>query len=135
MATPRITVGGINPQCGEVGLFGTKQEAEVVPAVAAARSEGIEARGPVPGDTVHHRAHPEAFELVVAQHHDQGHVPIKLMTFDTAVNVSLGLPIDRVSVDHGTACDVAGTGQADHVNLRAALASGWRLAQAERTLA
>ena len=83
-------------------------------------------------DTVYHRAYNGAFDLVVAQYHDQGHIPIKLVAFDTAVNVSLGLPIDRCSVDHGTAFDIAGTGKANHVNMLAALDYAARMGAAAR---
>ncbi|AZB57321.1 4-hydroxythreonine-4-phosphate dehydrogenase PdxA [Cereibacter sphaeroides] len=122
IAQPRIAVAGINPHCGENGLFGREDDLQVQPAVEAARSEGIDVVGPIPADTVYYRAHSGAFDLVVAQYHDQGHIPIKLIAFDTAVNCSLGLPIDRCSVDHGTAFDIAGTGRANHVNMLAALA-------------
>lgn len=127
LARPRIAVAGINPHCGEGGLFGTEDEEFLIPAVAAARAEGIDVTGPVPGDTVFHRAYEGAFDLVVAQYHDQGHIPIKLVAFDTAVNVSVGLPIDRCSVDHGTAFDIAGKGIAKSVNLDHALAYAGRL--------
>lgn len=126
---PRIAVAGINPHCGEHGLFGTEDEEQIAPAVAAARSEGIDAIGPIPADTVFQRAYNGAFDLVVAQYHDQGHIPMKLVAFDTTVNVSLGLPIDRTSVDHGTAFDIAGTGTASHVNMLAAIAYGRKLAK------
>ncbi|MBJ3763804.1 4-hydroxythreonine-4-phosphate dehydrogenase PdxA [Maribius pontilimi] len=118
---PRIAVAGINPHCGEGGLFGSEDDEAIAPAVAAARSDGIAVEGPVPADTVFHRAYRGAFDLVIAQYHDQGHIPIKLVAFDTAVNVSLGLPIHRCSVDHGTAFDIAGTGKADHGNMQSAL--------------
>jgi 4-hydroxythreonine-4-phosphate dehydrogenase len=129
---PRIAVAGINPHCGENGLFGTEDDEQVKPAVAAARAEGIDVVGPVSADTVYHRAYQGAFDLVVAQYHDQGHIPIKLVAFDTAVNVSLGLPIDRSSVDHGTAFDIAGTGKANHVNMLSALAYAGKLAAGRR---
>ncbi len=125
---PRIAVAGLNPHCGEGGLFGTEDETELAPAVRRARAAGIDAQGPIPGDTVFHRAHAGQFDLVVAQYHDQGHIPIKLVAFDTAVNVSLGLPIDRTSVDHGTAFDIAGRGVADHGNMEKAIAYARRLA-------
>lgn len=127
-AAPRIAVAGINPHCGEGGLFGTEDDERIAPAVAAARAEGIDAHGPIPADTVFHRAHAGGFDLVVAQYHDQGHIPVKLVAFDTAVNVSLGLPIDRTSVDHGTAFDIAGQGIASHANLEHAIVYARRLA-------
>ena len=125
---PRIAVAGLNPHCGENGLFGTEDEVEIVPAVAAARAEGIDAVGPISADTVFQKAYNGAFDLVVAQYHDQGHIPMKLVAFDTTVNISLGLPIDRTSVDHGTAFDIAGTGKANHVNMHAAIAYAKKLA-------
>ncbi len=125
--TPRIAVAGINPHCGEGGLFGSEDDDQIAPAVAAARAMGIAAEGPIPADTVFHRAYQGGFDLVVAQYHDQGHIPIKLIAFDTAVNVSLGLPIDRTSVDHGTAFDIAGKGVANHQNMNAAIAYARRL--------
>jgi 4-phospho-D-threonate 3-dehydrogenase / 4-phospho-D-erythronate 3-dehydrogenase len=124
---PRIAVAGINPHCGENGLFGTEDDSQVAPAVALAQAEGIDVKGPISADTVYHRAYTGAFDLVIAQYHDQGHIPIKLVAFDTAVNVSVGLPIDRTSVDHGTAFDIAGTGKANHVNMKSAIAYARRL--------
>ncbi|WP_331375964.1 4-hydroxythreonine-4-phosphate dehydrogenase PdxA [Sinorhizobium chiapasense] len=125
--SPRIAVAGINPHCGENGLFGTEDDEHIAPAVAEARAEGIDVQGPISADTVFHRAYHGGFDLVVAQYHDQGHIPIKLVAFDTAVNVSVGLPIDRTSVDHGTAFDIAGTGKAKHVNMNAAIAYARKL--------
>ncbi|WP_180900692.1 4-hydroxythreonine-4-phosphate dehydrogenase PdxA [Martelella soudanensis] len=132
LAAPRIAVAGINPHCGENGLFGREDDEAIAPAVAAARAEGIAVEGPISADTVYHRAYNGAFDLVIAQYHDQGHIPIKLVAFDTAVNVSLGLPIDRCSVDHGTAFDIAGTGRANHVNMLAALDYAARMGAAAR---
>ncbi|MBP1806319.1 4-hydroxythreonine-4-phosphate dehydrogenase PdxA [Rubellimicrobium aerolatum] len=129
---PRIAVAGLNPHCGENGLFGTEDDERIAPAVAAARAEGIDALGPISADTVFHRAYSGAFDLVVAQYHDQGHIPIKLVAFDTAVNVSVELPIDRTSVDHGTAFDIAGKGLADHGNMNAAIAYARKLVQGGR---
>jgi 4-phospho-D-threonate 3-dehydrogenase / 4-phospho-D-erythronate 3-dehydrogenase len=132
-AVPRIAVAGLNPHCGENGLFGSEDDTAIRPGVERARAEGIDVQGPISADTVYHRAYSGAFDLVVAQYHDQGHIPIKLVAFDDAVNVSLGLPIDRTSVDHGTAFDIAGTGRANHVNMIAALRYAMRLAASRRT--
>ncbi len=126
-AAPKIAVAGINPHCGENGLFGTEDDDQIAPAVEAARAEGIDAYGPISADTVFYRAYSGAFDLVVAQYHDQGHIPVKLVAFDTAVNVSVDLPIDRTSVDHGTAFDIAGKGIADHGNMNSAIAYARKL--------
>ncbi|WP_319520573.1 4-hydroxythreonine-4-phosphate dehydrogenase PdxA [uncultured Martelella sp.] len=132
LSAPRIAVAGINPHCGENGLFGNEDDLHVAPAVKAAREEGINVQGPISADTVYHRAYEGAFDLVIAQYHDQGHIPIKLVAFDTAVNVSLGLPIDRCSVDHGTAFDIAGTGKANHENMLCALDYAAKMSAAKR---
>ena len=129
---PRIAVAGLNPHCGENGLFGDEDMRFLAPAVELARKKGIDVSGPISADTVYARAYGGAFDLVVAQYHDQGHIPIKLIAFDTAVNVSLGLPIDRVSVDHGTAFDIAGTGKANHVNMLSAIAYARLMASSPR---
>lgn len=121
-ASPRIAVAGMNPHCGEGGIFGTEEIDRINPAVELAQQEGIEVKGPISGDTVFYRALKGEFDLVVAQYHDQGHIPTKLIAFDETVNVSLGLPIRRASVDHGTAFDIAWQGKASHVNMRAAVA-------------
>jgi 4-hydroxythreonine-4-phosphate dehydrogenase len=121
-ASPRIAVAGMNPHCGEGGIFGTEEIERINRAVELARQEGINVKGPISGDTVFYRAVKGEFDLVVAQYHDQGHIPTKLIAFDETVNVSLGLPIRRTSVDHGTAFDIAWKGQASHVNMRAAVA-------------
>ncbi len=128
---PRVAVAGINPHAGENGLFGDEDAEQIAPAVAAAVEEGIDATGPHPPDTVMMRARTGAFDIVVVQYHDQGHVPIKLMGFDTGVNVTVGLPFFRTSVDHGTAFDIAGTGKADDASLHAALDLARELARAE----
>jgi 4-hydroxythreonine-4-phosphate dehydrogenase len=130
---PRIAVAGLNPHCGEGGLFGTEDDTRIAPAVAAARAEGIDARGPISADTLFYRAYSGEFDLVVAQYHDQGHIPVKLVAFDTGVNVSVGLPIDRTSVDHGTAFDIAGKGIAKHINMTAAIAYARKLAAGRKT--
>lgn len=132
IARPRIAVAGLNPHSGENGLFGTDEIERIKPAIEAAQKSGIDVTGPIPGDTVFYRALQGEFDLVVAQYHDQGHIPTKLIAFDTAVNVSLGLPIMRVSVDHGTAFDIAWKGVARHVNMNATIAYAQRLAQTQR---
>ena len=122
MPSPRIAVAGLNPHCGEGGIFGSEEIEQINAAVELARKEGIDVKGPISGDTVFYRALKGEFDLVVAQYHDQGHIPTKLIAFDTTVNVSLGLPIRRTSVDHGTAFDIAWTGKADHINMKSAIA-------------
>jgi 4-hydroxythreonine-4-phosphate dehydrogenase len=130
IARPRIAVAGLNPHCGEGGLFGREDLDEIAPAVERARAEGLEVAGPIPADTVFLRAYKGEFDVVVAQYHDQGHAPMKLVAFETTVNVSLGLPIQRASVDHGTAFDIAWKGAADPRNMQAAIAYARRLAAA-----
>ncbi len=125
---PRIAVAGLNPHCGENGLFGDEDDKAIAPAVALAKAEGINVAGPISADTLYYRAYHGAFDLVISQYHDQGHIPMKLVAFDTAVNVSVGLPVDRVSVDHGTAFDIAGTGKAKHINMLHAISYGRKLA-------
>ena len=127
--SPRIAVCGINPHAGENGLFGRGEEAEKIePAVAAAVADGIDVHGPLPADTAFFRAVRGDFDLVVAMYHDQGHGPIKVLGLDEGVNVTVGLPVVRTSVDHGTAFDIAGQGIADPGSLRAALREAVRLA-------
>jgi len=109
---PRVAVCGLNPHAGEHGLFGNEDADRIVPAVAAARDQGIDCDGPVPADTVFLKAVRGHYDLVVAMYHDQGHIPMKLLDFEHTVNISLGLPIIRTSVDHGTAFDIAGQGVA-----------------------
>lgn len=132
VAQPRIAVAGLNPHCGEGGIFGDEDERIIAPAVAALRERGFDVQGPISADTVFYRASRGEFDLVVAQYHDQGHIPVKLIAFDTTVNVSLGLPIQRTSVDHGTAFDIAWQGRADATNLGAAIAYARRLAAGGR---
>jgi 4-hydroxythreonine-4-phosphate dehydrogenase len=132
LESPRLAVAGINPHCGEGGLFGTEDDEFIRPAVAKARAEGVNVVGPVPADSVFRQAYDGRYDLVIAQYHDQGHIPMKLIAFETTVNVTVGLPIDRTSVDHGTAFDIAGKGIADHRNMHSAIAYAYRLAQAPR---
>jgi 4-hydroxythreonine-4-phosphate dehydrogenase len=126
---PRVAVAGLNPHAGENGLFGTEDGERIAPAVRAAQEEGIDASGPWAPDTVFMQARRGRFDVVVVQYHDQGHIPIKLLGFDTGVNVTVGLPFFRTSVDHGTAFDIAGKGQADAGSMQAALALAARLAR------
>jgi 4-hydroxythreonine-4-phosphate dehydrogenase len=128
IARPRLAVAGLNPHAGEDGLFGDEEGREIAPAVAAARAEGWACAGPLPPDTVFWRAARGDFDGVVAMYHDQGHIPCKLLGFDSGVNVTLGLPVVRTSVDHGTAFDIAGRGQADPRSMIAAVLTAARLA-------
>jgi 4-hydroxythreonine-4-phosphate dehydrogenase len=132
---PRIAVCGLNPHAGEHGLFG-RQDAEIIaPAIAEARALGIDCSGPHSGDTIFVRALRSEFDLIVAMYHDQGHIPMKLIDFEGGVNVSLGLPIIRTSVDHGTAFDIAGRNQADATNMKAAMRLAVRMADGKLALA
>ena len=119
---PRIAVCGLNPHAGEHGLFGGEDIEHIAPAIAAAVAEGIDASGPHPADTVFYQAvHRGRYDAIVCMYHDQGHGPMKLLAFDTGVNVTLGLPIVRTSVDHGTAFDIAWKGEAFTDSLQHAL--------------
>ena len=132
---PRIAVAGLNPHAGEGGLFGDEELREIGPAVAAARAEGIDARGPFAPDTVFMRArhappaHPGEFDAVVAMTHDHGLIPVKYLGVEQGVNVTLGLPFVRTSPDHGTAFDIAGRGIADASSMRAALRMAHQLSR------
>jgi 4-hydroxythreonine-4-phosphate dehydrogenase len=128
---PKIAVAGLNPHAGENGLFGDEDAERIAPAVVEAREEGIDASGPHPPDTVFAKARKGEFDMVVVQYHDQGHIPIKLMGFEGGVNVTVGLPFFRTSVDHGTAFDIAGTGRADHSSMRTAIELARNLALSE----
>lgn len=126
---PRIAVCGINPHAGEAGLFGRGEEAtKIEPAIRACAARGWKVEGPLPADTLFHRARKGDFDLIVAMYHDQGHGPVKAVAFDTGVNVTAGLPVLRTSVDHGTAFDIAGTGQADERSMLEALRQAAALA-------
>ncbi len=130
VARPRIAVAGLNPHAGEHGLFGSQEQEIIVPAIEAARQRGWDLSGPWPPDTIFARAYRGQFDAVVAMYHDQGHIAIKMIGFDEGVNVSLGLPIVRTSVDHGTAFDIAGTGRARPISMIQATLLAARLAQA-----
>jgi len=121
IAAPRVAVAGLNPHAGEDGTIGDEDRDIIAPAIAQARAEGIDATGPWPGDTVFMRARQGAFDVVVAQYHDQGLIPIKYLGLDDGVNVTIGLPFVRTSPDHGTAFDIAWQGRASAASLRAAV--------------
>jgi 4-phospho-D-threonate 3-dehydrogenase / 4-phospho-D-erythronate 3-dehydrogenase len=133
VADPRIGVCGINPHAGEGGLFGRGEEAQkIAPAVAACRARDWNVQGPLPADTLFFRALRGDFDLVVAMYHDQGHGPVKALGLEAGVNITVGLPVVRTSVDHGTAFDIAGTGLADERSMLEALRHAVALA-ARRT--
>ena len=118
---PRLAVAALNPHAGEEGIFGDEESRIIAPAVARMKEQGINASGPWPGDTVFWRAVNGEFDLVLCMYHDQGLIPLKLLHFEDGVNVTLGLPIIRTSVDHGTAFDIAGKGIANEKSLKAAI--------------
>lgn len=128
---PRLAVLALNPHAGEGGLFGDEEERIIVPAITAAKAEGIDASGPHSADTLFHFAIRGAYDAVICMYHDQGLIPLKLLHFDDAVNVTLGLPIIRTSVDHGTAYDLAGSGKASTASLCAALEMAARMATSQ----
>jgi 4-hydroxythreonine-4-phosphate dehydrogenase len=127
--SPKLAVAGLNPHAGENGLLGHEEHEAIAPAVASCRGRGIEVSGPFPADTVFLRAMRGEFDVVIACYHDQGLIPVKLASFGQAVNVTLGLPIIRTSVDHGTAFDIAGRGVADATSMVAAVKLAAQLAQ------
>jgi 4-hydroxythreonine-4-phosphate dehydrogenase len=125
---PRIAVCGLNPHAGEHGLFGQEDESAIAPAVESARAKGIACSGPHAGDTIFLQASRGAYDLVVAMYHDQGHIPMKLIDFEGTVNVSLGIPIIRTSVDHGTAFDIAGKNLGDARSMKQAMRMAVKMA-------
>jgi 4-hydroxythreonine-4-phosphate dehydrogenase len=132
ISLPRIALAGLNPHAGEGGLMGEEERDVLRPAVEQALTRGIVISGPYPGDTIFTRARNGEFDVVIACYHDQGLIPVKLLAFGTAVNVTLGLPIVRTSVDHGTAFDIAGRGVADPSSMIEATLLAARLARARR---
>ncbi len=126
-ASPRLAVLALNPHCGEGGKFGSQDHDIIEPAVKAARLEGIDAEGPLPADTLFHFAQQGEYDGVVAMYHDQGLIPLKMLHFDDGVNITLGLPIIRTSVDHGTAYNLAGSGTASEKSLLAAMRMACRM--------
>jgi 4-hydroxythreonine-4-phosphate dehydrogenase len=129
IARPRLALAGLNPHAGEDGLLGSEDEAVLRPAVRDARERGIDIEGPFPGDTIFARAARGEFDAVIACYHDQGLIPVKLLAFGRSVNVTLGLPIVRTSVDHGTAFDIAGKGVADPSSMIEAVLLAARLSK------
>ena len=126
---PRIAVAAINPHAGENGLFGHGEEAEkIAPGIAQAQAEGIDAQGPLPADTLFFKAGRGDYDLVVAMYHDQGHGPVQVLGLENGVNITVGLPVVRTSVDHGTAFDIAGKNLADHASMLEALKAAVDLA-------
>lgn len=130
--SPRIAVCGLNPHAGENNLFGLQDSGVIAPAVKEARERGIDCTGPYPPDAVFLQGVRGRFDLIVAMYHDQGHIPMKLIDFEKTVNVSLGIPIIRTSVDHGTAFDIAGQDKADARNMKAAMLLALRMALGRR---
>jgi 4-hydroxythreonine-4-phosphate dehydrogenase len=132
ITNPRIGVCGINPHAGENGLFGRGEEAEKIePAIAACHAKGWDVEGPLPADTLFFRAQRGDFDLVVAMYHDQGHGPVKVLGLESGVNITIGLPVVRTSVDHGTAFDIAGTGKADEGSMIQAMLQAIQLASVD----
>jgi len=127
---PRVAVCGLNPHAGEHGLFGNEDARFIVPAIEQARQKGIECTGPHAGDTIFLQAARGAYDLIVAMYHDQGHIAMKLLDFAGTVNISLGIPIIRTSVDHGTAFDIAGKNKADAHSMKQAMRMAARMASA-----
>jgi 4-hydroxythreonine-4-phosphate dehydrogenase len=128
---PRLAVAGLNPHAGEDGTLGDEDLTVVRPAVERLKAEGIDARGPLPADSLFHQSARATYDVALAMYHDQALIPIKTLAFDHAVNVTLGLPFVRTSPDHGTAFDIAGTGRADATSLIAALQLAARLSRAQ----
>ena len=142
ISSPHLGVAGLNPHCGENGLFGNEEILHIIPAISQARAEGIKVDGPIAPDTVFSKARGGWYDMVVAMYHDQGHIPLKLLGFVydrsahawqaiSGINITLGLPIIRTSVDHGTAFDQAGKGTASDISLRNAIAYAIRLANGQ----
>jgi 4-hydroxythreonine-4-phosphate dehydrogenase len=133
LVRPRLAIAGLNPHAGEAGMLGEEDRAIVAPAVATLRAEGIDAKGPLPADSMFHAQARSSYDAALCMYHDQALIPIKTLAFDHAVNVTLGLPFVRTSPDHGTAFDIAGKGTADPTSLIAALRLAARLAGSAST--
>ena len=129
VTNPRVAVCGLNPHAGEDGLFGDEESRLITPAIEMAKAAGVDVHGPIPADTAFTPAKLEQYDLFVAMYHDQGLIPVKMLAFDQAVNVTLGLPLIRTSVDHGTAFDIVGKNQADPNSMKAAIRLAAYMAQ------
>jgi 4-hydroxythreonine-4-phosphate dehydrogenase len=132
-ARPRIAVAGLNPHAGEGGMFGREEIEQIIPAIEDAQAAGLDVTGPWPPDTLFLRASKGEWDIVVAMYHDQGHIPVKLFGLEGGVNVTLGLPIIRTSVDHGTAFDIAGKGIAQHESMLEAIRVAVQMVAARRS--
>ena len=133
-ANPRIAVCGLNPHAGEHGLFGSEDGDSIGPAVRRAQASGINCSGPHAGDTVFLQGYRGAYDLIVAMYHDQGHIPMKLIDFEGTVNISIGIPVIRTSVDHGTAFDIAGKNLADPRSMKQAMKMAVQMARTKMSL-
>lgn len=129
IAEPKIAVAGLNPHAGEAGAFGREEIEIIKPAVALCRGEGINVEGPLPPDTLFYKLHHGYYDVAVTMYHDQGLIPLKMLAFETGVNVTLGIPIVRTSPDHGTAYDIAGKGMADPKSMIEAIKLACQLAE------
>jgi 4-hydroxythreonine-4-phosphate dehydrogenase len=133
IAAPRLAISGLNPHAGEGGGLGGEEQSIITPAIEQLRREGIDARGPLPADTMDHDAARAGYDCALCMYHDQALIPVKTLAFDHAVNVTLGLPFVRTSPDHGTAFDIAGTGRASPSSLIEALRLAARMAATARS--
>ncbi len=124
---PRIAVAGLNPHAGEHGLFGDEEIEQIIPAIQESRKKGMDVQGPIPPDTVFLKGLQGSFDCIVAMYHDQGHIPLKILAFDSGVNITVGLDVIRTSVDHGTAFDIAGKLVASEASLLKAIEIGQKL--------
>ncbi len=132
---PVLAVCGLNPHAGEAGRFGDEEELIIIPALEQARSQGIDVRGPLPSDTIYRAAMKGQFDIVVAMYHDQGLIPIKTIAFEDSVNITIGIPAVRTSVDHGTAFDIAGRNMADPSSMKSAIRMAVQMVEARRNAA
>ena len=126
---PRIAICGLNPHAGEQGILGSQEERVIQPAIEILKAKGISVFGPLPADTMFHRAARQTYDIAICMYHDQALIPVKMIDFDEAVNITLGLPFVRTSPDHGTAYDIAGTGKANPSSMAAALSMAAKMSE------